>query len=72
MGSRIFADDDKDVSLLGIQYFILCMGRRLTVKPYSPSVRKELIRLHDEVHGWERFGEHNDNTFLKPLWREPG
>jgi hypothetical protein len=28
---------------------------------------KELIRLHDEVHGWERFGEHNDNTFLRPF-----
>ncbi|MEK7198689.1 MAG: discoidin domain-containing protein, partial [Bacteroidota bacterium] len=29
--------------------------------------KKELIRLHDEIHGWERFGEHNDNTFLKPF-----
>ncbi len=27
----------------------------------------ELIRLNDEEHGWERFGEHHDNTFLKPF-----
>jgi hypothetical protein len=26
-----------------------------------------LIQLNDEVHGWERFGEHCDNTFLKPF-----
>jgi hypothetical protein len=29
--------------------------------------KKELIRLHDDLHGWERFGEHADNTFLKPF-----
>jgi len=29
--------------------------------------KKELIRLHEEVHGWERFGEHNDDVFLKPF-----
>ncbi len=28
---------------------------------------KPLISLHDEVHGWERFGEYNDNTFLPPF-----
>jgi hypothetical protein len=26
-----------------------------------------LIRLHDDLHGWERFGEYQDNTFLKPF-----
>jgi len=26
-----------------------------------------LIQLDDEIHGWERFGEHCDNTFLKPF-----
>jgi hypothetical protein len=30
-------------------------------------VREELIGLHDDVHGWERFGETNDNTFLRPF-----
>ena len=26
-----------------------------------------LIRLHDDEHGWERFGENNDNDFLDPF-----
>ena len=29
--------------------------------------RRQLIRLDDDVHGWERFGEANDNTFLRPF-----
>ena len=28
---------------------------------------KPLISLHPEDHGWERFGEYNDNTFLQPF-----
>ena len=28
---------------------------------------KPLLRLHPEEHGWERFGEYNDNTFLPPF-----
>ncbi|AIE87514.1 putative xylosidase/arabinosidase [Fimbriimonas ginsengisoli Gsoil 348] len=36
-----------------------------TLKPIGE--HKELIKLHDDLHGWERFGEHNDNTFLKPF-----
>jgi hypothetical protein len=27
----------------------------------------ELIQLDDDVHGWERFGEANDNTYLRPF-----
>jgi xylan 1,4-beta-xylosidase len=38
---------------------------RTTLRPIG--VKKELIRLHDDIHGWERFGEHADNTFLKPF-----
>ena len=38
---------------------------RATFQPISD--RKELITLHDDIHGWERFGEHNDNTFLRPF-----
>jgi xylan 1,4-beta-xylosidase len=26
-----------------------------------------MIRLHDDVHGWERFGEYADNVFLRPF-----
>ncbi len=29
--------------------------------------RKELIKLEPAMHGWERFGEAQDNTFLKPF-----
>lgn len=28
---------------------------------------KPLVKLHPEDHGWERFGEYNDNTFLQPF-----
>ena len=28
---------------------------------------KPLLTLHPEDHGWERFGEYNDNTFLQPF-----
>jgi xylan 1,4-beta-xylosidase len=38
---------------------------RKTLQPIGPHV--ELIRLHDDIHGWERFGEANDNTFLRPF-----
>jgi len=38
---------------------------RSTLQPIGE--RKELLRLHDDVHGWERFGEHADNTFLRPF-----
>jgi hypothetical protein len=38
---------------------------RATLQPTGS--RKELISLHDDIHGWERFGEANDNTFLRPF-----
>ena len=28
---------------------------------------RPIMRLHPEDHGWERFGEYNDNTFLNPF-----
>ncbi len=37
-------------------------------KTFAPiGIRKEVLRLNDAQHGWERFGEHNDNTFLNPF-----
>jgi xylan 1,4-beta-xylosidase len=42
-----------------------CEIDRKTLQPVGP--RHELIRLHDDVHGWERFGEANDNTYLRPF-----
>jgi xylan 1,4-beta-xylosidase len=38
---------------------------RRTLQPVGE--RKELLKLQDERHGWERFGEANDNTFLRPF-----
>lgn len=38
---------------------------RESLQPIGP--KRELIRLDDERHGWERFGEANDNTFLRPF-----
>ncbi len=38
---------------------------RTTLEPVG--ARKPLLSLHGDIHGWERFGEHNDNTFLDPF-----
>lgn len=64
-----FVDEDKRVYLYwGSSNFYPIYGQEIDRKTLQPiGEKKELIRLHDEVHGWERFGEHNDNTFLKPF-----
>lgn len=36
-----------------------------TLLPIGPHV--ELLRLDPDIHGWERFGEHHDDVFLKPF-----
>jgi hypothetical protein len=38
---------------------------RKTLQPIGKP--KELVGLEPTVHGWERFGEANDNTFLRPF-----
>jgi len=38
---------------------------RKTLQPIGE--KKSLIKLNDSIHGWERFGEHSDNTFLRPF-----
>jgi xylan 1,4-beta-xylosidase len=38
---------------------------RKTLQPIGE--HQELIGLHDDLHGWERFGEYNDNNFLRPF-----
>ncbi len=62
-------DDDKRVYLYwGSSNFYPLYGQEIDRKTLQPiGEKKEMIRLHDDVHGWERFGEHNDNTFLKPF-----
>ena len=64
-----FADDDKRVYLYwGSSNFYPLYAQEIDRKTLQPIGEKtETIRLHDEIHGWERFGEHNDNTFLKPF-----
>lgn len=38
---------------------------RKTLQPYG--TRKEMLLLDDKRYGWQRFGEHLDNTFLDPF-----
>lgn len=43
-------------------------GRELDPDTFAPlGDPVELIRLHPDAHGWERFGEYHDNTFLSPF-----
>jgi hypothetical protein len=64
-----FVDDDERIYLYyGSSNAFPLYGReidRATLQPKGDRV--DLIRLHDDVHGWERFGEANDNTFLRPF-----
>ncbi|ASZ15016.1 family 43 glycosylhydrolase [Chitinophaga pendula] len=64
-----FADDDGRVYLYhGSSNTYPLYGvevDRGTLQPKGE--RQELIRLRDSLHGWERFGEYNDNTFLPPF-----
>jgi len=64
-----FADDDGRVYIyFGSSNVYPIYGQEIDRKTLQPiGERKELIRLNGEQHGWERFGEHNDNTFLAPF-----
>ena len=43
-------------------------GIELNRKTFQPiGTRKEMYFLEDWRYGWQRFGEHNDNTFLDPF-----
>ncbi|MBL7814352.1 MAG: family 43 glycosylhydrolase [Saprospiraceae bacterium] len=43
-------------------------GREIDRKTLQPKgERLDLIKLHDDEHGWERFGEYHDNNFLPPF-----
>ena len=43
-------------------------GIELDRKTFKPiGTRKEMILLQPDRYGWQRFGEHMDNTFLKPF-----
>jgi hypothetical protein len=64
-----FVDDDGRLYLYhGSSNLYPLYGQEVDAKTLQPiGPRVDLIRLHDDQHGWERFGEHNDNTFLRPF-----
>jgi hypothetical protein len=64
-----FLDDDTRLYIyFGSSNFYPTYGQEIDRKTFQPiGVRKELLRLHDNIHGWERFGEFHDNTFLNPF-----
>ena len=65
----LFLDDDNRLYIYhGSSNYYPIYGQELDRKTFAPiGERKSLIHLEDSVHGWERFGEHQDNTFLKPF-----
>lgn len=63
-------DSDKDKLYLywGSSNAYPLLGTEINTKTLqSEGFVKPLIRLQPEDHGWERFGEYNDNTFLQPF-----
>lgn len=63
-------DDEKDKLFLywGSSNEFPLLGTEINIKTMqSEGYVKPLISLQPENHGWERFGEYNDNTFLQPF-----
>ena len=65
----LFLDDDGKIFLYhGSSNFYPLYGWEIDRKTLQPiGDHPELIKLHDDLHGWERFGEYNDNNFLNPF-----
>ncbi len=65
----LFLDDDGKIFLYhGSSNTYPIYGWEINRKTLQPvGEHPELIKLHDDIHGWERFGEYNDNNFLKPF-----
>lgn len=63
-------DEEKDKLYLywGSSNEFPILGTEINTKTMqSDGYVKPLISLHPEDHGWERFGEYNDNSFLQPF-----
>ncbi|GLB50816.1 endo-1,4-beta-xylanase [Neptunitalea sp. Y10] len=63
-------DEDKDKLFLywGSSNVFPILGTELDTKTFqSDGYVKPILTLNPEDHGWERFGEHNDNTFFQPF-----
>ena len=66
----IFWDKEKDAvyEYYGSSNLYPLYGVKLNRKTFQPEGEVlPLISLNDDEHGWERFGENNDNTFLQPF-----
>ncbi|WP_029905725.1 family 43 glycosylhydrolase [Prevotella sp. 10(H)] len=64
-----FVDDDNKLYMYnGSSNVYPLYGIELDRQTFQPiGTRKELLLLDYEKIGWHRFGEHMDNTFLKPF-----
>ncbi|MVT12370.1 family 43 glycosylhydrolase [Chitinophaga tropicalis] len=64
-----FADDDKRLYLYhGSSNTYPIYGQEIDRHTLQPiGKRHDLIKLQDDKHGWERFGEYNDNNFMSPF-----
>ncbi|MCW2120687.1 discoidin domain-containing protein [Flavobacterium sp. 7A] len=67
---QIFWDKEKDAvyEYYGSSNLYPLYGVKLNRKTFQPEGEViPLISLNDDEHGWERFGENNDNTFMQPF-----
>jgi len=67
---QIFWDKEKDEVYLyyGSSNLYPLYGVKLNRKTFQPEGEViPVLALNDDEHGWERFGEHNDNVFLQPF-----
>jgi len=67
---QIFWDKEKDEVYMyyGSSNLYPLYGMKLNRKTFQPEgERIPVLALNDDEHGWERFGENNDNTFLQPF-----
>ena len=64
-----FLDDDNKLYLYhGSSNLYPIYGQQIDRHSFVPiGPRVPLFNLVDSIHGWERFGEHGDNTFLRPF-----
>jgi hypothetical protein len=64
-----FTDDDGRLYMYnGSSNRYPLYGIELNRKTFQPiGTRQELYLLEQERYGWQRFGEHSDNTFLDPF-----
>ncbi|WP_308992555.1 discoidin domain-containing protein [Mariniflexile litorale] len=63
-------DEDKDKLYLywGSSNIWPLLGTEINTKTMqSEGYTVPIVKLFPEDHGWERFGEHNDNVFLQPF-----